>query len=91
MASLSSLSIKQKDGSYKNYTIQINDETNDFGQNVVMYEEQTKEQREAKEKRKYIANGKVFWTDGTIKVAEKKEKTQNNSQVINNDDSDLPF
>ena len=91
MAVLASLSIKQKDGSYKNYTIQISDETNQYGQNVVMYEEQTKEQREAKEQRKYIANGKVFWTDGIVKVAEKKQETQQQVSSSNDQDSDLPF
>jgi hypothetical protein len=71
MAALLSIGFKQPDGSYKNYTIAINDEVNKFGQNVSMYKEQTKEQREAKEPKEYIGNGKVFWTDGKIVKAEK--------------------
>lgn len=89
MSALISIGFKQKDGSYKNYTIAINDETNTFGQNVSMYEEQTKEQRDAKEKKKYIGNGKVFWTDGKIVVAEKKQAAQQTGTV--DEVSDLPF
>lgn len=93
MASLINLSIKGKDG-YKNYTISISDDTNQYGQNVTMYEQQSKEERENKVPKKYIGNGSVVWSDGTIKVAEKKEKSisqvvENNLQPQENDD--LPF
>lgn len=90
MSSLINLSIKGKDGQYKNYTISISDETNQYGQNVTMYEAQSKEEREAKTPKKYIGNGSVVWTDSTIKVAEKKQEAkvvQNNVQ----EDDDLPF
>lgn len=86
MSTLINLSIKGKDG-YKNYTISVSDETNQYGQNVVMYEAQTKEEREAKQPKKYIGNGSVVWTDGTIKVAEKP----NNNQKSKEEHSDLPF
>ena len=83
MSALGSISIKTKDGVYKNYTISIVDETNEFGQNISMFEEQTKEQRLAGEKRKYIGNGKVFWTDGNITKAEKtfREKIESYLQT----------
>jgi len=84
MSSLINLSIKGKDG-YKNYTISISNETNQYGQNVVMYEAQTKEERLSKQPKKYIGNGMVVWTDGTIKVAEKDESKV---EVVNDD---LPF
>lgn len=80
MSILINLSIKGKDG-YKNYTISVSDETNQYGQNVVMYEAQTKEEREAKQPKKYIGNGSVVWTDGTIKVAEKKDKPQETKET----------
>ena len=88
MGALAECSIKQKDGSFKNYTISISDEVNQYGQNVSVYESQTKEQREAKEKKNYIGNGKVFWTDGKISVAPKKQ-----SQTTNADEdlNSLPF
>lgn len=87
MASLINLSIKGKDG-YKNYTISISDETNQYGQNVTMYEQQSKEERENKVPKKYIGNGSVVWNDGKITNAEKKE-VNNTSKVEEN--NDLPF
>ena len=87
MASLINLSIKGKDG-YKNYTISISDETNQYGQNVVMYEQQSKEERENKVPKKYIGNGSVVWNDGKITNADKKEV--NNTQKVEEKD-DLPF
>jgi len=88
MSSLINLSIKGKDGSYKNYTVSVSDETNDYGQNVVMYVSQTKEQREAKEKKQYVANGSVVWTDGKITTAVKKEQV---SEAVADLVDDLPF
>jgi hypothetical protein len=67
MSSLISISIKNKDGEFKSYTISVSDETNGFGQNVSMWIEQSKEDRDAKKKRTYVGNGKVLWTDGVIK------------------------
>ena len=37
-------------------------------------EETTKEERELKTPKKYFGNGKVFWNDGKIMNAIKKEK-----------------
>ena len=87
MSSLINLSIKGKDG-YKNYTISISDETNQYGQNVTMYEQQSKEERENKVPKKYIGNGSVVWNDGKITNAEKKEV--NNTPKVEENDS-LPF
>lgn len=86
MSALINLSIKGKDGQYKNYTISISDEANEYGQNVSMYVSQTKEQREAKEKRQYVANGSVVWTDGNIVAAPRKES---NTQAQNDLSDDL--
>ena len=90
MSALANFSVKQKDGSYKNYTISINDTTDQYGNNVVVYISQTKEEREAKAKKTYLGNGKVVWTDGNITVAEKKVQKQvtNANEDI---DSSLPF
>lgn len=94
MASLLSISIKGKDGKYTNYTVAVNDETNQYGQNVSMYKEQTKEQREAKAKKEYIGNGKVFWTDGKITIADKKKDelaAMPSTPTYSENDTDLPF
>ena len=85
MSSLINLSIKGKDGKYKNYTISISDEANEYGQNVSMYVAQTKEQREAKEKRQYVANGSVVWTDGVIVAAPRKENVSEQQQELADD------
>jgi len=88
MSALGTISIKTKDGVYKNYTLSINDDTNEYGQNLKMYEEQTKEQREAKATKNYIGNGKIFWTDGNINVADKVEREAVSSSST---EDDLPF
>lgn len=75
---------KLKDGKYLNTQIFINDETK-FGNNVSMAYSQSKEERESKQPKQYIANGKVNWTDGNIKVAEKDEVKV---EVVNDS---LPF
>jgi len=77
MGALINFSFKNPDGSYENYTMSVNDETNQYGQNVSVFKRQTKEQRDAKEKRDYVGNGTVAWTDGKVVVAERKEATEN--------------
>jgi len=75
-------------------TISISDETNEYGQNVSSYVSQSKEQREAKKQRFYTGNGKVFWTDGNIKVAVKPEPKQSapmDVDEIGTPDRELPF
>lgn len=73
MSAILNFGIKQEDGTYKYYTASINDELDKFGNNVAITLQQTKEQREAKEKKVYVGNGKVAWTNGKIEVATKKE------------------
>ena len=68
-------------------TISVNDETNEYGQNVSGFVSQTKEAREAKKPKYYVGNGKVFWTDGKITKA-----VQSQATPANDDDGDkLPF
>jgi len=77
-----------KDGKvFYNFTVAINDEANQFGQNVSAYDSQTKEEREAKKPKAYIGNGNVLWTDGSIKVIKKETATQQAALV----DDNLPF
>jgi len=42
-------------------TVAINDELNDYGQNISAWVSQSKEQREAKKPRFFVGNGKTFW------------------------------
>ena len=80
-----------KDGAhYYNGTISINDETNEWGQNVSIIDSQTKEERDAKKPKTYLGNGKVVWNDGKITNAVKTEKEQAAVSATADDDS-LPF
>ena len=77
-----------KDGKvFYNFTVAINDETNQFGQNVSIYDSQTKEERDAKKPKTYLGNGKVVWNNGTIVNAEKEVKQEVTETVA----SDFPF
>lgn len=54
--------INHQNGSeYLNISIVINDEPDKFGQDVAIHHSQSKEEREAKEKRTYIGNGKTVY------------------------------
>jgi hypothetical protein len=73
-------------------TISTSDETNNYGQNVTSFVSQTKEQRESKAGKYYVGNGKVFWTDGKITVAKKKEDVSAPVQAPSQESfNDLPF
>jgi len=79
--------VKGKDGAvYFNCTLSINDEANQWGQNVSLTDSQTKEEREAKKAKVYLGNGNVVWTDGNIKVVKKEAAPQQ----VEEEDS-LPF
>ena len=78
--------VKGKKGVYYNFTISVNDDTNQFGQNVSAFDSQTKEEREAKKPKQYIGNGKVVWTDGKSTKAQQEAQPQDNDNNV-----DLPF
>jgi len=79
--------VSGKDGAvYYNFTIGVNDDSNQYGQNVSATDSQTKEEREAKKPKTYLGNGNVVWTDGNIKVADKKVEA-----IAKEVESDLPF
>ena len=71
-------------------TISTSDDSNQYGQNVTSFVSQTKEQREAKANKYYVGNGKVFWTDGKITVAKKKEEASAPAPA-HESFNDLPF
>jgi len=68
--------IKGKNGNYYNFTVSVNDETSQYGDNASIFNTQTKEERESKASKTYVGNGKVVWTDGSISVAEKQGQSQ---------------
>jgi hypothetical protein len=61
-------------GKYLNLTIAINDEVNQYNQNVSAWESQSKEDREAKVERNYVGNGKVVFTEGLVNAVPTEEK-----------------
>ena len=82
--------VQGKNGAvYYNATVSVNDDTNQFGQNVALTDAQTKEEREAKVAKNYIGNGKVVWTDGNIVRAEQQE--QQAPAPAQAESNDLPF
>lgn len=75
-------------------TISINDETNQYEQNVSSWVSQTKEQREAKKDKFYVGNGKCFHVKGEVKTAERKtDRAQQSTPAStpNSEYDDLPF
>ena len=83
--------VKGKDGKvYYNFTISINDDTNQFGQNVTAIDSQTKEEREVKKPKNYLGNGSVVWTDGKI-VAVKRDTQEMAKQTSKEEEEPLPF
>ena len=77
---------------YYNLNIGINDNSDNYGNNIQVTEPQSQEQRAAKEPKTFYGNGKVFWTDGKIEVAKKNEVTNpayTKSDIADN--NDLPF
>lgn len=72
---------KGKKGTYLKLTVALNDEEDAYGNNVSAWEEQTEEERNNKDKKNFLGNGKVFWTN------------ENNTQPVAKDSEtdDLPF
>ena len=54
------------------FTASVDEESNQYGQNVSFFAEQDKATREAKTPKYYFGNGKVFWTDGKITLGTKE-------------------
>ena len=78
--------VEGKNGAkYFNFNVNVEDEPNQFGKDVSITISQTKEQRDAKEKKVFIGSGKTLWrstkTHQTVK--------QQTNEPSNSDD--LPF
>lgn len=65
--------IESKGKKYLNLQIILNDQKDNYGNDVSISLNQTKEQREAKEKKTFIGNGKVVWSNDADKSAPSKE------------------
>jgi hypothetical protein len=65
--------IKGKKGTYANVTVFINDETR-YGNNASVAMSMSKEEREAGQEKIWLGNGRVVFTEGEVKLAEKEEE-----------------
>jgi hypothetical protein len=74
-------------------TIAVNDEANNYQQNVVVSKSQTKDERESKAPKTYYGNGQVVWTDGRVTLAPKKDAAPQQAAPNSQPDlaDDLPF
>lgn len=77
-----------KKGTYANVTVFINDETR-FGNNASIAMSQSKEEREAGNPKIYLGNGKVVYTEGEVKVAEREDAPV--APVSEGQEAPLPF
>jgi hypothetical protein len=61
----------------KNITISVNENVDNYGNNVSAWDSQTKEQRDAKAPRNYVGNGTVIFSKAAqYPIAPKKPKSQ---------------
>jgi len=74
----------KKGGKYYQVSIFVDEGADQYGNNVRICDNQTKEQREAKEKLIYLGNGRTVW------VPKHSEPTEI-ERPQNKDDQDLPF
>lgn len=74
-------------GTYLTLTVALNDEEDQYGNNVSCWEAQTKEERQIGEDKNYLGNGKVFWSN--------ESQIQQAKNTIDNqlppDEDNLPF
>jgi hypothetical protein len=86
--------IKGAKGQYLNITISVNDEADQYGNVLTITESQNKEEREAKAKKNYLANGKLVWSsDGgsTAKQTPPASTENPSSNTVVEEGDELPF
>lgn len=85
LAKIEKSKIFEKDGKkWLSLSISVNDEPNNYGQNVAISIGQSKEEKG--QPKTYLGNGKVVWTDGKSPTV-----VQATPQQESKDDDDLPF
>lgn len=79
---------------YYNITINVNDEKDQYGNDVNAITSQTQEERQAKAPKTYLGNGRVVWSNNanTQEVVQPTTQDFQANQVVNNENpDDLPF
>jgi hypothetical protein len=74
-------------GKYVNVTLSVNDTEDQYGNNVSLWQSQSKEEREAKANRVFLGNGKKLWSDDAKPQAETSKKAMKKEEEF----LDLPF
>jgi hypothetical protein len=81
-----------KKGKYLPITITLNDELDQFGNQGPVVVEQTKEERDAKAPKTYLANVKVVWSNGqNVDPAPRDNNSAPAPAPAAADEADLPF
>jgi hypothetical protein len=77
---------------YVNITVTINDELDKFENQGNVTIQQSQEERQNKEQKTYLGNGRIGWTNNKIEKLNSNQTSnnQNNTNQIEEDD-DLPF
>jgi hypothetical protein len=83
--------IPGKKGKYLPITITINDESDQFGNQGPIVVAQTKEERDAKEKKTYLGNVQVVWTNGDNVAAAPRDDQPKQAPQPSAVEEDLPF
>lgn len=83
--------VKGEKGTYLNITIAINDEVDQYGNQAGIYESQSKEEREAKEKKNYLGNGKIAWSSEGGSTAKQGGSKPAPAPEASVEIQDLPF
>ena len=75
-------------GQYYNLQVFVNDEKDKYGNDIAVAEGQTKEERDRKDKKKYLGNGRKRWES----TSNKPKPTAEGSETITSEyDDSLPF
>lgn len=78
-----------KKGTYLNLTVAINDEKDQYENDVSAWQGQEKEEVEAKAQKNYLGNGRVFWSNDA--AIQKVAKAIDKQMPSDDEQDDLPF
>jgi hypothetical protein len=76
-----------KKGTYANLTISLNDEPDQYNNDVSVWEGQSEDERKSKADRNFLGNGKVVWSSEGQAEQPKSKATSKKEEVV----PDLPF
>lgn len=76
---------------YYNIQINLNDEVDNYGNNVSVTTNQSKEERDAKTPKVYLGNGKTVWSSQGAPASAFAPVSPKTSVPVQNNDFDLPF